>query len=165
MEKEKMIRNLAVIVLLMLLVLSIIYLFSIVENTNSNQDTTPFLATSYENISAEKAYSLFEKSNNSENDYELIIIDARVKYKSCISCLNNLYSSGHIPGAILDTQLNAQVYYQDLNDTSDILVYTQQDSSQTESFCEELVDHIYGKIYNLEGGYLSWIDAGYPIET
>jgi len=128
-------------------------------------DEIPVIATEYENITADKAYEIFSKYNSSMAENNLIIIDARVLYKSCPSCLDSLYRVGHIPGAILDKTLDSEAYYQDLNQSADILVYNQEDSSKTESFCNHLVGHVYGNIYNLEGGYNAWKNAGYPIET
>jgi len=164
--EEKKLSIIAIIILLLISIFAIAYFLFYMEDNNSNQNVVPVLATGYENITAEKAYDLVLKSNDTANNYNLIIIDARIVDYSCPTCLNNHYKNGHLPGAILDKKLDAKVYYQDLNETSDILVYNEEDSSKTEilSFCEELVGHVYGNIYILEGGISSWTGAGYPLE-
>ena len=164
MDTEKKLAIIFMIALVIITMFAIIYFVLSMGDNGTNQDEIPVLSTDYENITAEKAYTLFLKSNNTMNDYNLIIIDARVLDYSCPPCLTDKYEDGHIPGAILDRNLDAKAYYQDMNETNDILVYNKEDSSKTVSFCEDLIGYVYGNIYNLDGGYLSWKDAGYPIE-
>lgn len=163
-KNGRMLRIMITVVFVSILVLMGIYVAFFMQGSTFGSNV-PVLATEYENVTAEDAYSAFSKFNDSSEDYNLIIIDARVLYKACPPCLETLFKNGHIPGAILDTELNPEVYYQDLNETSDILVYTQHDSSKTVAFCNSLVGHVYGNIYNLKDGYNAWIAADYPIET
>jgi len=97
----------------------------------------PTYTTSYKNINVSQAKQLMSES-------KLTIIDCR---PGCGSCQ---FNKGHIPGAQLSTKPNAFV-----NWTDDILAYC-NDGSYGEKFCEQLVNHTYGKIYNLEGGWNAW---------
>jgi len=44
-----------------------------------------------------------------------------------------------------------------------LLIYS-EDGKRGENFCKKLVGHVYGKIYNLEGGIEAWKAAGYGLE-
>jgi len=105
-------------------------------------------------------YDINSTINETTADYNLdrvnlIIIDAR-GLEGCSECQ---YKQGHLPGAIRDQ--SAQNYY---NTTQDILVYSKDGENGT-LFCSWLVGHVYGNIYNLEGGYEAWLAEGYPIKT
>ena len=84
----------------------------------------------------------------------LSIIDVR-GLEGCGNCQFN--KGGHLPGAELN--MNAQTLY---NTTDDILVYS-VDGSVGADFCMNLTSHVYGKIYNLDGGFDAWKEAGYTI--
>jgi rhodanese-related sulfurtransferase len=49
------------------------------------------------------------------------------------------------------------------NTTENLLIYSKNGTVAEEDFCKVLVNHVYGKIYNLEGGFDAWKEAGYPI--
>jgi len=100
--------------------------------------------TSYQNVSAKEAYELIQNNPN------LIIVDVR-------GCKCS-YNDEHIPNAIWDT--NPRDFYGTKND---LLIYCQTGVTSVE-FCEKLVGHVYGKIYNLKGGIQAWKAAGYEIE-
>ena len=115
-----------------------------VENNNKIPYTTIFY-----NITPKEAYNLI---NNTEN---LTIIDCR-GLEGCSHCQ---FNRGHLPGAELND--NPTTLYQN---TADILVYS-VNGNVGEDFCLDLLNHVYGKIYNLIGGYNAWVAAGYPIEA
>ncbi len=99
---------------------------------------------SFQNITASQAYKLMQ------NDTKLVIVDVR----GC-KCT---YNKGHIPGAIWDT------YPEDFYETKkDLLIYSQTGSTSLD-FCKELIGHVYGKIYNLQGGIDAWKASGYKVE-
>lgn len=45
------------------------------------------------------------------------------------------------------------------NSTNDLLIYC-LDGTKSPSFAERLVGHVYGKIYNMDGGWNAWINYG-----
>ena len=100
----------------------------------------------YTNVTAQEAYDLI---NNTVN---LTIIDCR-GLEGCSQCQ---FNKGHLPGA--EQNQNSLTLY---NWTNDILVYS-KDGTIGAQFCQELINHVYCKIYNLIGGYTSWENAGYP---
>jgi len=81
--------------------------------------------------------------NTSEN---VTVVDIR-GLEGCGPCQ---FNKGHLPGAIRSTE--ASMFY---NYTSDIIVYS-VDGALGETFCEQLVNHTYGRIYNLQGGWNAW---------
>ena len=93
----------------------------------------------YETISVADASALIESNDN------LYIIDCR---EGCGPCQ---FNKGHIDGAGLYD--SPESFY---NTTHDILVYS-VDGAVGEQFCQELVGNVYGKIYNLEGGWNEWV--------
>ncbi len=97
----------------------------------------------YKNITPEEAKNLIE------NDKNLLIIDVRI-----CPCE---FSEAHIPGATWST--NPKKFY---NTTHDLLIYS-EDGKRSEDFCKRLVGHVYGKIYNLDGGIEAWKAAGYGL--
>lgn len=101
-------------------------------------------ANSYQNITADEAHKLIQSNDN------LIIVDVR-------GCKCS-YNREHIPDAIWDT--NPQDFY---GEKKDLLIYCQTGVTSVE-FCKKLVGHVYGKIYNLEGGIEAWKAAGYEVE-
>ena len=84
------------------------------------------------------------------NNSNLILVDCRTK---------PIYERGWIPNAICITEPE-DLY----NTTSDVLVYS-QNGGFSYIFCKNLINHTFGALYNLHGGYQAWRDAGYPIET
>ena len=103
--------------------------------------------TSFSNIAPSEAYDLINDSSN------LKVVDIR-GLEGCSSCQ---FNKGHLPSAELNS--NPMSLY---NLTKDVLVYS-KNGAVGDDFCQDIVDHVYGKIYNLEGGYNAWVAAGYPI--
>jgi len=94
----------------------------------------------YTNITAEEADLLIANDN-------ITILDVRA-LEGCGSCQ---FKNGHLPGAILES--DPTKYY---NASYDILVYS-VDGTVGAEFCEDLMYKVYGKVYNLEGGWNDWI--------
>ncbi len=159
-NKEKIFIYISVVLIISIIALGGVYVFSSLQNPN----TGPTLATEYVNVTASKAYEIVTDSNIFEdNGKNLTIIDARRFDYSCDCQLDPAYRDGHLPGAILDKRPLVENYY---NKTTDILVYTENgENLEAQVFCKNLIGHIYGDIYLLEGGYTSWEQFGYKIET
>lgn len=110
---------------------------------------TPEYAVVFEDITAQEAYDII---NTTEN---LTIIDCGYNSTGCNTC--SYKNSGHIPGAILSDN-----DYNFFNSTNDILVYG-RDENAGAYFCSGLVGNVYGKIYNLKGGFPAWKNAGFSL--
>lgn len=100
----------------------------------------------YYTVSSEEAFDLI---NNTAN---LTVVDIR-GLEGCSHCQ---FNKGHLPGAEMNT--NPEYYY---NWSNDILVYS-TNGSVGASFCENLTGKVYGKVYNLQGGYDAWSSKEYP---
>jgi len=143
MIEEKKLGTLAIIILILLGTAAIIFLtISALQTTHGN--TTSTYTQTYTNITVETAYNLINKSQNT--DYNLTIIDCR-GLEGCSLCQ---YKHGHIPGAVRND--NPITLY---NLTDNILVYSVNGTVGAQ-FCRELTNHVYGEIYNLEGGWNAW---------
>lgn len=130
----------------------IVYAFSNGIFLNHENNNIPTYTTTFTNITAKEAYNLI---NSTEN---LTVIDSR-GLEGCSSCQ---FNRGHLPEAELND--NPTTLYQnesDYQNTTDILVYSKNGTIGVD-FCLDLLGHVYGKIYNLDGGYEAWVAAGYP---
>lgn len=107
----------------------------------------------YKNIDAEVAYNLINKSKN------LVIIDCR-GLEGCGSC--QIRKEGRLDFDFVYLNENPYVHY---NTTENLLIYSKDGIVAEEDFCKIIVKNVYGKIYNLEGGFYAWRDAGYPISN
>jgi len=107
--------------------------------------------SSYKNISAEAAYNLINKTNN------LVIIDCR-GLEGCGSC--QIKQEGRLDFDFVFLNQNPYVHY---NTSENLLIYSKNGTVGEEDFCKVLVNHVYGKIYNLDGGFYAWKESGYPI--
>ena len=119
----------------LILIISAIGIVIILEES---KEIIPQYTTSYETIDITVAQEIMASTTN------LTVIDCR---EGCGRCQ---FNKGHLPGAILSD--NPLDFY---NSTDDILVYS-VDGSVGADFCQQLVNHTYGAIYNLEGGYNAW---------
>ena len=143
----------ATIALVVLLVVSTGYLamsFTRVEQQIEANENTGGYTSYYTNVTAEAAYNLINTTTN------LTIIDCR-GLEGCGQC--QFKNGGHLEGATLNDNPTSLC-----NSTNDILVYS-KDGTVGATFCENLVGHVYGKIYNLEGGFNAWTEKGYKIIT
>jgi len=141
-NREKMFLKLSAVLIAIIVLLGIVYIVVSQEKPEEN-DKVP-----YRNISAEETYNLINTSSN------LRVIDVRGLEDWC-TCR---FASNHIPGAELNS--NPTTLY---NETNDILVYS-INGTVGEQFCKDLIGHVKGDLYNLEGGYEAWIDSGFKPE-
>ena len=141
-DNEKKIQVVLIIVLVVISVSAAVGLSIFYYNENKGP-TGPVITVIYSGITPETAYDL------TVNDKDLLVIDVR-------TCKCN-YNSGHLPNATWAN--NPLGYY---NTTSDLLIYENNETLSIE-FCEQLINHTYGKLLYLEGGINAWKDAGYPI--
>jgi rhodanese-related sulfurtransferase len=160
-NKEKIFRAIMAVILAAIIIISVLFVFIYTKNeavpqTYSNKDKAEVLdllnnsIDGYDEVNEEYIYNL--------SKIDLTIIDCR-GLEGCSSCQ---FKKGHLPGAVLNDNYKS-LYYNETNDKNDILVYS-KDGTVGASFCENLTGHVYGKLYNLEGGYNAWVAAGYPIE-
>lgn len=108
---------------------------------------------SYVNIPADTAHEMIEHGSPSN----LVILDVRNQSE---------YDLGHLHGAILIPayQLEARIGELVGNENHKIIVYCYA-GSRSLIACEILVEHNFRKVYNMVGGILAWIKAGYRIDT
>ena len=144
-QKNKF-EKIATVALITILLIAITYM--VIYFIQTQQFGAVRYATYYTNVSADAAYNII---NNSIN---LTIIDCR-GLEGCGTC--TFKNEGHIKGAILNS--NAETLY---NCSEDILVYS-KDGSIGASFCQDLINNVYGKIYNLDGGINAWNELKYPL--
>lgn len=123
-------------VLLAILVIAVVF-----SPTIFNGITKKGYTTTYYNVNVTVAKQLINSTAN------LTIIDCTGGCQPCS------WKNGHIANAIWDEF--PENYY---NYTSDIIVYD-NGGLKSEMFCQSLVNHTYGKIYNLVGGYLAWVSG------
>ena len=148
-SKEKLFIKISVILLVSILILGAIYIVISQQQTDQKSKFTMI----YKDISQKEAFDLLNQSINN-TEFNLTVIDVR-GLEDCSTCQ---FSKGHLPGAKLN-----QNYESLYNYTSDILVYS-RDGTVGANFCENLTGNVYGDIYNLEGGFYAWEEAGYTIE-
>lgn len=128
------------------------YYFGLLGDNNTNGPIEPVLTTTYSALSPLEAYDLI---NTSE---QFIVIDVRTK------CPCN-YDTEHIGlednfKALKRTDSNYSEFY---NETSDIIIYDDGGSKAVE-WPEGLINHTYGKICYIIGGFPSWRDV-YSLPT
>lgn len=146
-EKGKnKIEKIATFALIIIFLIALTFLFIYFIQTTQYQEIT--YTTSYTNVTVDVAYNIINTTSN------LTIIDCR-GLEGCGTC--SFKNEGHLKAAVLNS--NAETLY---NCTDDILVYS-VDGTVGASFCQELINHVYGKIYNLDGGINAWKDHKYPL--
>jgi rhodanese-related sulfurtransferase len=141
-DKEKKIQVIFIIILVIISVSAGFGLLYIIYNEEKGP-SGPIITVTFSGVSPQTAYNLTYSNKN------LIILDVR-------TCKCN-YNKGHLPNATWTT--NPLLYY---NTTNDLLIYENNENLSIE-FCEQLVNHSYGKLLYLEGGIYGWQEAGYPI--
>jgi rhodanese-related sulfurtransferase len=112
------------------------------------QESTP-----YANISVDTAHEMIKHGDSSN----LVILDVRNQSE---------YNLDHLYGAILIPvyQLEARISELEKSRNDPIIVYCKS-GFRSQMACEILVEHNFTKVYNMAGGILAWIEAGYPIDT
>lgn len=116
--------------------------FSLILIFNSpplEKPNTPQYTTSYENINVSLAKELIATNSN------LTIVD----------CSGGCQECTWKNGAYLPRARWIEFPWKLYDSTYDILVYSQS-GQKSANFCEQLLNHVYGKIYNLKGGYIAW---------
>ncbi len=105
------------------------------------------------NISVDEAYAMIE-SNDLDN---LVIIDVR---PSCEYGIGHLYNSISLPYEEMELGINELQIAEDYP----IIVYCK--SGYTSQLASELLASLgFSMIYNMEGGIIAWMEAGYQIYT
>ena len=148
-KKEKnILEKIAAIVLVAILIITIPY--TVVSFIQAPQQSSEIkYASYYTNVSASAAYDIINKTIN------LTIIDCR-GLEGCGTC--TFKNDGHIKGAVLND--NPETLY---NSSEDILVYS-KDGTVGAGFCQDLINNVYGNIYNLDGGINAWNELSYPLD-
>ena len=133
---KKNIKITLAIISLFLLIISTIYIIFIRLPTDFSEEI-PY-TSSYKRVNVSVAKQLIE------SDLNLTVVDCTGGCKSCV------WKNGKIPRAEWINQ--PEFLY---NTTEDILVYS-YDGTTSITFCNQLVNHTYGKIYHLNGGLIAW---------
>ena len=136
------------IILLIIVVIAAIYIANFYL---FSQDDEIKFTSSYKNIEPETAYKIINKTKN------LVIIDCR-GLEGCGSC--QIKNEGRLDFDFVYLNQNPYVHF---NTTENLLIYSKNGTAAEEDFCKILLNHVYGKIYNLKGGFEAWKEAGYPI--
>lgn len=133
---RKNIKIILAIISLFLLIISTIYIVFIMSHLDLSEEI--LYTSSYERVNVDVAKQLIE------TDLNLTVVDCTGGCKSCV------WKNGNIPRAEWINQ--PEFFY---NTTEDILVYS-YDGTTSITFCDQLVNHTYGKIYHLNGGLIAW---------
>ena len=141
MPKPKVVAA-TILVVLMLLSLGLVPL-AFAESTE----------TTFHNVTVDLAYDMI----TDESFPYLVVLD--VRYQSEYD-MGHLYDAVLIPYDELETRIGELEDYRD----HEIVVYCKS-GYRSEIACEILADRSFRKVYNMLGGILAWIEAGYPIYT
>jgi rhodanese-related sulfurtransferase len=108
---------------------------------------------SFLSISVEVAHDILNNGNSSDP----IVLDVRYQCE---------YNSGHLFGAVLIPYDHLEENMSELDAYKDheIIVYCKF-GVRSLMACDILASHDFTRVYNMEGGILAWIDAGFPIYT
>lgn len=138
MEKKKKKFFMMLLILIVALTLVALGLTAIFRPETFTSIINPKPTTEYQSVNVSVAKQLVLQN--------VTCIDVR-GLEGCGPCQ---FNQGHLPNAITYT-LPADLY----NVSSDILVYS-MDGTVGEQFCKDLMGHVYGKVYNLQGGWYAW---------
>jgi rhodanese-related sulfurtransferase len=120
------------------------------EESGDTPPETPDNESGFAIISATEAKQLIDENPG------VVIIDV-MSFSS--------YAKGHLPGAVNyplgDGSLDEAI--PNLNKNGHYLVYCRIGSSSLQE-AQKLIDAGFMNVYQLEGGYLAWLDAGYSVE-
>jgi len=144
-SNESAFRKIAILIIVIIIAIAVV--FYVLPQLLKEEDNTPVFTSTYFNKTPEEAYNIINTTKN------LTVIDCR-GLEGCSICQ---FNKGHLPGAELNENPNSL-----FNSTEDILVYS-VDGTVGAIYCADLVGHVYGKIYNLAGGYDAWVAAGFPV--
>jgi hypothetical protein len=116
-----------------------------------SEETEIRYTSTYKNVDPKTAYNII---NNTDN---LIIIDCR-GLEGCGTC--KIKREGRLDFDSVYLNDNPYVHF---NTTENLLIYSINGTVAEEDFCKVLVNNVYGKIYNLDGGFEAWKALDYPI--
>jgi rhodanese-related sulfurtransferase len=110
-------------------------------------------AQSYNNISVGAAHDMIEDKILYPN---LIILDVREQWE---------YDENHLCDSILipTSEINARIDELEPYKDSEIIVYCSSGSRSTQASQNLADNHNFTKIYNMQGGIVAWISAGYEV--
>lgn len=122
-------------------------LAQVLAQTEGSTDQT------YQTVTVEQAHHMIKESCLPN----LVILDVRYQCE---------YDMGHLSGAILIplSELETRVGELEEHKNHEIIVYCKS-GYRSQIACEIFVKYNFTKVYNMLGGILAWIDAGYPIWT
>jgi len=103
----------------------------------------------YRNVSVAEAKAMID------SDLSLLILD--------VSSVGE-YAQGHLKGALNIPLSELALRMSEIDVNSPVLVYCRTGRRSAQA-CSALVKRGFGRVYNMEGGLLAWIDSGYPIVT
>lgn len=110
-----------------------------------------YAAGAYEDISVDVAYKMIKKDTVS------LVLDVRNQSE---------YNLGHLYGAVLIPVYELEDRISELQEhiNDPIIVYCKA-GSRSQIACQILVSRGFAKVYNMIGGIMAWMEAGYPIYT
>jgi len=108
---------------------------------------TTATASGYTNVTVSEAKAMIDSK------LSLVILDVRDLTE---------YYSGHIRNAKLIPVAELESRLNELNKTDEILVYCRAGGRSTTA-SQTLADNGFLHVYNMQGGILAWISAGYPV--
>jgi len=151
-KKDRKVIFVTILLVFIIIVAVAIFAFSNDIFSDNENNNVPTYTTTFQNITVKEAYNLINITEN------LTVIDCR-GLEGCSHCQ---FNRGHLPGAELnDNPITLYQNESNYQNTTDILVYSVNGTVGAD-FCLDLLGHVYGKIYNLNGGYEAWVAAGYP---
>ena len=150
-KKGKFLEAIIAIALVTITIIASVYLLYPTFFQDSQNDIYEGFAQYFANISVAEGFELI----NTTTDINLSIIDVR-GLEGCGPC--QFKNKGHLPGAVLNSNPDS------LYNTTAIFIIYSVDGIVGANFSQQLINHVYGKIYNLEGGFEAWKDAGFELE-
>jgi rhodanese-related sulfurtransferase len=144
MEVRKTAQGMIVVIILLVAFVSVLRVAA--------KEQTQAAYTSFQNITVDVAYHMIKHDSPAP-----VILDVRNQSE---------YDMGHLYGAVLIPvyQLEARIGELAGNEDHKIIVYC-YGGHRSPIACGILVEHNFTKVYNMLGGILAWIQAGYPIYT
>ena len=151
--KKKILISILLLIIIVGIIISI-FSFNII-NFNHKNNSEKTINTNFTEITVEEAYNIIYVQKK-----DIIIIDVPTEGIT-------RFEEAHLKNAIMIYDENyLPEGLESLYETkSDILIYDDDGTSIGISYCEELTNHTYGKIYYLIGGFSEWKNQGYPYWT
>jgi len=152
-KKGKKIPIFEIILIIVILIICIlaVFMFSPLVGLSDDKPSSNGYTKNFSNISASEANDLINQNE------DILVIDARDNEIWC-TCQ---FSSGHLPNAELSSNFNSS-FFKELK--RDILVYSIDGKAGAEYCITNLLYNVTVDVYNLDGGYNAWIEAGFEVE-